>query len=99
MSYFCFLAWLLISSGLLTLTWNKVVAAMMKVKAAKYWQALLLVITLCVFCAPRYYMHKGCCGHHHSSCHKDKDCDGDGKKEDCPYSKHHGQQATEEQKD
>jgi hypothetical protein len=96
-SYLICLAWLLVSSGLLMLTWNKVVAAMIKVKSAKYWQALLLVATLSVFCAPRYFMH---CGHakgcSHSCSHKGGDCDS--KKEDCPYaSKHHGQSAEEKE--
>lgn len=50
------LAWLLASSGLLLLSWNKVFCTYTKLKPAKYWQALLLVATVGSFCAPRWYM-------------------------------------------
>lgn len=70
-----FLAWLLGGSALLMLTWNKVIAEFAKVKQARYWQALLLLGTVCVvFCAPRAYMmkrhHGGGCGHSMGCCHK-----------------------------
>ena len=52
------IVWWLISSGLLFLTWNKVIATFAKVKPAKYWQALLLVATIGSFCFPRYYLNR-----------------------------------------
>lgn len=58
------------------------VKALVNVKQAKFWQALLVIVTLSVFCAPRYLMHKG--GHwgrgsgYHSCCFwkNKKDCKG-----------------------
>jgi hypothetical protein len=90
------LAWWLVASGLLTLTWNKVVCAFAKTKQARYWQALLLVATVCVLCLPRHYMQRrqmmhcgwghGCCHHHCGDEHKGKcpygDSDGDGDDDD-----------------
>jgi len=55
--------WILVSSGLLFLTWNKVIAGIAKVKTVKFWQALLFIVTIFVLCAPRYYMMKRHCGH------------------------------------
>ncbi|MEW6055549.1 MAG: hypothetical protein AB1540_02970 [Bdellovibrionota bacterium] len=87
------IAWWLVASGLLFLTWNKVVTAFTKLKPAKYWQALLLVATVCVLCAPRYYSkYRGCgsvgscaqgkhCMHGKSDC-----CEGHAKKGECPHS-------------
>lgn len=75
------------------------IAAMAKVKPAKYWQALLLLTTLVALCAPQHSMRRHF-NHHHcgqQSC-KDKDCDrdGTGKKEDCPYSKKSDREAEKD---
>lgn len=58
------------------------IVAFTRMKPAKYWQALLLVLTVCAFCAPRHYFKRyegrfghSCCQH---GCHK--------KHGDCPYS-------------
>ena len=55
--------WWLVASALLWLTWNRVIGALFKTKAAQFWQAALLIATICVMCAPRYYMRHGNCGH------------------------------------
>ena len=63
--------WLLVGSTLLWLTWNKVIAAHAKVKAAKFWQALLLLTTVLVLCGPKYlarHHDKGGCCDHSSKC-------------------------------
>jgi hypothetical protein len=57
------IGWLLVSSGLLLLTWNKVIATITKVKTVKFGQALLFITTVCVLCAPRYYMKSRHCCH------------------------------------
>jgi hypothetical protein len=46
------IAWLLISSGLLLVVWNSVVASLATVKKAKYWHALVVVLTLVVLLCP-----------------------------------------------
>lgn len=62
--------WWLIASGLLLLTWNRVVAAFAAVKPAKLWHALLVVATLAVLCLPNWagrgcgMRHKSCCAMH-----------------------------------
>jgi len=69
----CVLLWWFVASALLFYTWNRVIASLGNVKKATFWQALLLVATLSVFCAPRYLsrghgfsgMYGGCSG---SSC-------------------------------
>jgi len=71
--------WGLVASGLLLLSWNKVVVPLSNVKAAKYWQALLIVVTLAVVCfAPKMMMKKSS---HYG--HWNKKCTGS----TCPYSK------------
>ncbi len=67
--------WWLIASVLLWLTWNRVVAALTKVKPAKFWQAALLLLTVCSLCAPLYWARKHSCGH------------GGGGNEPCAYEK------------
>ena len=87
----CFVIWWFISSGLLLLTWNRVISTMTKVKTAKYWQALLLVATISVFCAPKALKHRYCHQKNHCATCCNHDCGGDGKdgkKEDCAYGKH-----------
>ena len=74
------LLWLLASSGLLFLTWNKVIAELTKLKKVKYWQALLVVATICMFCIPRYCMKYRAHGYQ-KDCHT-KDC----QPKECPYS-------------
>jgi hypothetical protein len=85
-----FLAWWLLASALLWLTWNRVIGGVAKVKQAKFWQALVLVATLCVFAVPRLYMMKQCgkghCRSHCSQSHCEHGPGEDGKKGDCPYS-------------
>jgi hypothetical protein len=86
----CFVAWWLIASGLLFLTWNKVISAVYKVKTVKYWQVLLLVATICCFVAPRAWMNR--CGSSH--CHKQHCQHESGEsKGDCPYSRSSGDKA------
>jgi hypothetical protein len=74
-------AWVLASSGLLYLSWNKVLCGYTKLKPAKYGQALLLVVTICSFCAPRWYFHQ------RRMCQtNDRHCHGAwSKKGECPY--------------
>ena len=91
------LAWLLISSGLLYLTWNRVLILQTKLKPIKLWHAILTLGTILVIFAPCSFLHRGHSGHHgmmgmHSGgcCHHDGDCkDGKGdckdSKGDCPY--------------
>jgi hypothetical protein len=68
------LAWLLVASGLLFLTWNRVVGAVAKVKPVKYWQALLFLVTVGVLFAPCAAMKKrhGCGAGHGQSCPFDR---------------------------
>ena len=58
------LGWVLVASVLLYLSWNKVIVSVTNFKAAKLWHALLIVVTMLAFCAPKYMMHKGYRGHH-----------------------------------
>ncbi len=51
-----FVGWWLLSSALLFVSWNHVVATLTNVKKAKFWQALIVVATMAAFCAPK-------CGH------------------------------------
>jgi hypothetical protein len=46
------IAWWLFASGLLLCAWNSVIASIANVKKAKYWQALVIVLTLVVLCGP-----------------------------------------------
>jgi hypothetical protein len=66
------LVWLLVGSGLLFLTWNKVICSFAKLKQAKYWQALLLLTTICVLCVPCHLRRH----HHHHHHHADADNNG-----------------------
>jgi hypothetical protein len=52
--------WLLIASGLLLVVWNSVVASLATVKKAKYWHALIVVLTIVVLFGP--LCHGGPCG-------------------------------------
>ena len=79
--------WLLVGSGLLFLTWNKVIVSFTKLNKAKYWQALLLVVTVMFLSLPRYYMQRSMM--HRGACFSHK-CD---KKDECPYSR--GEQREE----
>ncbi len=54
--------WILVTSALVFLTWNKVVCDLSKFKHVKYWQALLVVGTLFIFCFPKNYIRKDGCG-------------------------------------
>lgn len=65
------LLWILLSSGLLMATWNKVVSELFKMKKVNYWQALLVLFTIAVLCAPAK-MGRGCgkggaCPYDHAS--------------------------------
>jgi hypothetical protein len=88
MSIVMFLVWWLVAAALLWMTWNRVIASLTKVKAVKYWQALLFIATMCALVAPRAYMMKkmACMrGHHCNQCHH---CHEGESKGDCPYSNH-----------
>ena len=62
------IVWVLVASVLLCVTWNKVIVRVSNLKTAKFWQALLVVVTLLAFCAPRYMMHKKGHGGWHKGC-------------------------------
>lgn len=86
-----FVVWWLLASGLLFLTWNKVIGGLFKTKPAKYWHALLLIATICCLCLPRAYVKMSECHRKSPCCLKHCDRDGEkGDKEDCPYSKNKG---------
>ena len=53
--------WLLGSSALLWVTWNKVVCTLTKMKEVKFWQPALVLLTICVLCMPCAMRGKGCC--------------------------------------
>ena len=53
------LLWLLGASGLLYLTWNRVVAQVSKLKAINFVQALLVIVTMAVLCLPKSWNQKG----------------------------------------
>jgi len=61
-------AWFLVASGMVFLTWNRVVAELLSLKKAKFWQAVLVVGTCVVLCGPKtmmqrkHYGHGKCCG-------------------------------------
>jgi hypothetical protein len=85
-----FVIWLGVASTLLWLTWNRVIGHLVKVKAVKLWQALLLIATISSFVLPCAYLNKKC---HEKSCRHSRCLYGDKKdskesKEDgdCPYS-------------
>jgi hypothetical protein len=59
------IAWWLFASGLLLCAWNSVIASIANVKKAKYWQALVIVLTVVVLFGPL------CCGRRAWSHHKD----------------------------
>jgi len=66
--------WLLVTSGLLFLTWNKVMVPQFKMKKGSFFQALLIVVTLAAFCLPSKMNRRGkywgkSCGDH-SQCGK-----------------------------
>jgi hypothetical protein len=92
MSIGIYLIWLLITSGLLTLTWNRVMNVITKVKAVKYWQALLFLLTVSALCLP--CAMKSSCGWA-----KKEHCaySSDSSKGDCPYS-HKNSEAPKEHK-
>ena len=52
------LVWFLVSSGLLYYTWNKVITYLFNAKSVKFWQALLIVLTLGFMASPKLMMHK-----------------------------------------
>jgi MFS superfamily sulfate permease-like transporter len=73
--------WWLVASTFLWLTWNKVITQFAKLKQAKFWQAALLIFTLCVlFCLPKAYMR------HHKCCHGGG---GGGDDKSCPFHGEH----------
>ena len=79
-----FVLWLAVASVLVWQTWNRVITVFFKVKAAKFSQALLLLVTICALLFPCAYMKKQC-GKGHC---KDS--------QDCPYSHSKGQEKTQE---
>lgn len=74
--------WWLITSGLVMVTWNHVLAQVTKVKAIKYWHAAIAILTVSFLLAPGAYSRsrhmRGVHSHHswmHSSCgHGHGDC-------------------------
>src|SRR4051812_38870853 len=62
-----FVIWWSVASALVWLSWNKVIGSLFKVKQAKFWQALLLLGTICLLCAPCSYLRgpQGGFGHEH----------------------------------
>lgn len=48
------LAWIFLGSYLLFLSWNKVICYLSKLAEIKYWQALLIVATICFLTLPRF---------------------------------------------
>jgi hypothetical protein len=73
----CVIGWWLIASGLLLLSWNKVVAAVANVKKVKYWHVLLVVLTLAVLCCPLCCGRNACRGKQWSHCKDGKSCSGE----------------------
>jgi hypothetical protein len=55
------LVWLVVASMFLFYAWNTVVSVLFHVKKVKYVQALLLVATMLVLCAPRLLMMNKMC--------------------------------------
>ena len=70
--------WFGAASTLLWLTWNQVLVGLFRFQRVKLFQSMLVVGTLVVFLAPRWYMHrsmmKGCpyLRSHKSCCHSEK---------------------------
>ena len=56
------IAWWMFASGLLLCAWNSVVASIANVKKAKYWQALVIVLTLVVLFGPLFCGRRACRG-------------------------------------
>lgn len=57
------LVWWLVASFLLFWSWNKVVSPILGTKEAKYWQAMIFVLTTLVLCWPHHQFDrcmKGC---------------------------------------
>ena len=69
------IAWWLFASGLLLCAWNSVIAQIANVKKAKYWQALVIVLTIAVLCGPFVFSrHLGMnARHRHEYCQRDMD--------------------------
>jgi hypothetical protein len=76
--------WLLLTSGLLFFTWNKVVCTVVSMKKVKYWQALLALATVCVLVMP---LKRG--RGHHARHHSGSECCDSGceTKGECAYEK------------
>ncbi len=74
------IVWFFVGSYLLFLTWNKVVSQITKLNAMKYWQALLVIVTLLVLCAPKYAYKM----HHRMGYMRGADCPL-AKTTDCPF--------------
>ena len=49
--------WLLLASGLLWATWNRVFKTVFGAKSVKYWQVLLALVTVVVLALPAMHMH------------------------------------------
>lgn len=94
----CSVTWWVVASLLLFLTWNKVVAVIANIKTVKFWHAMLVVATLAVFCAPRYYGKKHFRGGHHGY-GKYQKCPGGLKGEKCPFYEEMKQKWMEGQKE
>lgn len=61
------LLWLFACSGLIYYSWNKVITTMTRMKAVKYWQVLLVMVTICTLCLP-------CSMRKYSRCYGKKSC-------------------------
>lgn len=74
------LVWFALATYLLFYTWNTVLAPVFSFKKVKPIQALLVLVTLTVLCAPKHFMghHMGCnkMGCHHEKGHKMDKNDG-----------------------
>ena len=62
--------WWVIASGLLFVTWNRVLVGLFKLGKVKWWQPFLVVLTVCVLAAPCALKHRGS----HGSCERGSGC-------------------------
>lgn len=56
-----FVGWMLLSSVVLTLAWNKVVVALSRAKKIQFWQTLLALAAVALLVAPFKLMKRQCC--------------------------------------
>jgi hypothetical protein len=80
------LIWLLIASFFVSLAWNKVLSPIFSWKNLSYVNALLLVFTLALLCAPKH-MAKHHMMHHGGGCMCGYMEHGENKDGGCPHHK------------